>query len=156
MSEPERTVRRARPGDAPQVWPLVRDFAVSYAPERRIFERSFADLLARADTLVLVTEEDSAILGYLLAAWHGTLFANGPVAWVEELMVAPRERGRGVGRALLTAAERWAHAVPCAYLALASRRAGPFYEALRYDPSATYYRKTFSPPLAGSAPSVQP
>ena len=149
MSEPERTVRRARPGDGPQVWPLVRDFAVSAVPEEELFRRSFADLLARPDTLVLVAEEGAAILGYLLAGWHGTLFANGPVAWVEELMVAPPARGSGVGRSLMAAAEHWAHSVPCAYLALASRRAGPFYEELGYDPSATYYRKLFSPLTAG-------
>jgi len=149
VSAVERTVRRARPGDGPQVWPLVSDFSVSYVPEEQIFERSFADLLARPDTLVLVAEEGAAILGYLLAGRHGTLFANGPVAWVEELMVAQPVRGSGVGRSLMAAAEHWAHSVPCAYLALASRRAGPFYEALGYDPSATYYRKPFSPPTAG-------
>ena len=92
-------MRRARAGDGAQVWPLVRDFAVSYVPTEQIFERSFADLLARPDTLVLVAEEGGSILGYLLASWHGTLFADGPVAWVEELMVAPSVRRSGVGRA---------------------------------------------------------
>jgi GNAT superfamily N-acetyltransferase len=149
VREPEPTVRRARPGDGPQVWPLVSDFAVSYVPEEEIFQRSFAELLARPDTLVLVAEEGAAMLGYLLAAWHGTLFANGPVAWVEELMVAPPARGSGVGRSLMAAAEHWAHSVPCAHLALASRRAGPFYAALGYHPSATYYRKAFSPSAGG-------
>jgi len=125
------------------------DFAVSYVPEEEIFRRSFADLLARADSLVLVAEEGAVVLGYLLAAWHGTLFANGPVAWVEELMVARPVRGSGVGRSLMAAAEHWARTVPCASLALASRRAGPFYEALGYEPSATYYRKPFWPPNEG-------
>jgi GNAT superfamily N-acetyltransferase len=130
----------------------VRDFAVSYLPKEEIFQRSFADLLGRPDTLVLVAEGGGSILGYLLAGLHGTLFADGPMAWVEELMVAEPARGSGVGRSLMTAAEQWAHSVPCAYLALASRRAGRFYEALGYEPSATYYRKAFSSLTPGSAP----
>ncbi len=60
-------------------------------------------------------------------------------------MVASSVRGSGVGRALMASAEHWAHSVRCSYLALASRRAGPFYEAPGYDAGATWYRKTFSP-----------
>ena len=94
-------VRRARAEDGAEVWPLVRDFALSYEPEKRVFERSFTDLLSRPDTLVAVADEDGSIIGYLLASWHVTFFANGPVAWVEELMVSQPARGSGVGRALV-------------------------------------------------------
>jgi GNAT superfamily N-acetyltransferase len=148
MVSEQRAIRPARAEDGAEVWPLVKDFAVSYEPEKRVFERSFTDLLSRPDTLVAVAEEGGSIIGYLLASWHGTFFADGPVAWVEELMVAQPARGSGVGRALVAEAERWARSVPCAYLALASRRAGAFYEALTYEPSATYFRKTFAPPTA--------
>ena len=146
MSTPERD-RPPRPSPATdaQVWPLVRDFAVSYrARTEQIFERSFADLLARPDTLVLVAEEGGSILGYLLASWHGTLFADGPVAWVEELMVAPSVRRSGVGRSLIASAERWERSIPCAYLALASAACRPLLRALGYDASATFYRRPFS------------
>jgi hypothetical protein len=54
-----------------------------------------------------------------------------------------------VGRLLLAAAEEWAAAVPTAYVALASRRAGGFYLSTGYEESATYFRKTFVPPLQG-------
>jgi len=148
MVSEKRVVRRARAEDGAEVWPLVRGFALSYEPERRVFERSFTDLLSRPDTLVAVADQGGSIIGYLLASWHGTFFANGPVAWVEELMVAQPARGSGVGRALVAEAERWARSVPCAYIAVASRRAGTFYEALAYEPSATYFRKTFVPPKA--------
>ena len=126
----------------------MRDFAVSYEPEAGVFGRSFTALLARPDTLVAIAEEGRSVVGYLLASHHGTFFANGPVAWVEELMVAQPARGSGVGRALVGAAEDWARAVPCAYVALASRRSGAFYEALGYDASATFLRKTFTRPTA--------
>ncbi len=96
--------------------------------------------------MVLVAEVSGAVVGYLLASQHGTFLANGPVAWVEELMVGEAARRRGVASRLLQAAEVWAEGVPAAYLALASRRAGDFYQALGYQASATYFRKTFVPP----------
>ena len=143
-------IRRASSEDVDQIWPLVREFAVSYRPNRSVFDRSFLELLGRSDTLVLVAEAPpSAIVGYLLASHHGTLFANGPVAWVEELMVSESVRHQGVAARLMDFAETWARNVPTAYVALASRRAASdFYLDVGYEESATYFRKTFVAPEA--------
>jgi GNAT superfamily N-acetyltransferase len=121
-------IRPAKAGDTEQVWPLVRDFALSYRPERSAFERSFRDLLQRSDTLVLVAASNAgAVVGYLLGSFHGTFFANGPVAWIEELAVSEPARRAGVGSKLMASAEEWARHLPAAYIALASRRASDFY-----------------------------
>jgi GNAT superfamily N-acetyltransferase len=142
-------IRPASPEDVDQIWPLVREFAASYRPNRSIFDQSFQELLGRSDTLALVAEvPPSAIVGYLLASHHGTFFANGPVAWVEELMVSESVRRQGVATRLMDSAETWARNVPTAYVALASRRAGEFYLAAGYEDSATYFRKTFVSPEA--------
>ncbi|MGC5167248.1 GNAT family N-acetyltransferase [Luteimicrobium sp. DT211] len=134
-------VRVARPGDAAQVWPLVEAFAATTTPTRARFERAFPAAVARPDVVVLVAEEGDAVVGYLLAQLEPTFFADGPVAWVQEVMVRADRRGSGVGRALVRAAERWAQAGGAAYVSLASRRAGGFYEALGYVPSATFYER---------------
>jgi GNAT superfamily N-acetyltransferase len=142
-------IRPARSGDVDQIWSLVQQFAFSYRPKRSIFERSFEELLGRSDTLVLVAEAPiDAIVGYLLASHHGTFFANGPVAWVEEFMVSESVRHQGVATRLMGLAETWAKSIPTAYVALASRRAGDFYLKVGYEESATYFRKTFVPPQA--------
>jgi len=142
VDEGAAQVRAARPGDGAQVWPLAREFATSFRPESSAFEATFAALIRRHDTLVVVAETPGAgIVGYLLASSHGTFLANGPVAWIEELMVAPSARRSGVGRALVEAAEEWAGRIPAAYIALASRRAGAFYRRLAYQDSVTYFRK---------------
>jgi GNAT superfamily N-acetyltransferase len=99
--------------------------------------------MVSAHTLLLVAETvDCDIIGYLLGNSHQTFFANGPVAWVEELMVEPSHRRTGVGRRLMEHAENWARSTGAAYLALASRRAGPFYLALGYEDSAVFYKNT--------------
>jgi GNAT superfamily N-acetyltransferase len=50
-------------------------------------------------------------------------------------------RGRGAGRALIGASERWAADRDCMFVALATRRGAPFYRALGYQESAIYLRK---------------
>jgi GNAT superfamily N-acetyltransferase len=142
MAAGEVRIRQAVDGDRDAVWPLARDFATSFRPERAAFDAVFARLLAREDTLLLVAVDGGSVVGYLLASTHDTFLANGPVAWVEELMVAPSLRRGGVGRSLMAAAEAWARETGAAYLALASRRAGPFYLALGYEESAVFFKKT--------------
>ena len=141
MSQQQIHVRPAGPGDRDQVWPLARDLATSYAVQRPAFDRSFAALLAHPDMLVLVAERGGEIDGYLLATSHPAFHANGRVAWVEEVMVAQPARGTGVGRQLMAFAEAWARDCGAAYVALATRRAAPFYRALGYEESATYFKK---------------
>jgi GNAT superfamily N-acetyltransferase len=136
-------VRPARPEDADQVWPLARDFATSFTPEREAFDATWQSLGGGLGELVAVAESsDRKVVGYLLANHHLTFLANGPVAWVEEVMVDERYRRTGVGRELMSYAENWARESSAAYLALASRRAGPFYCALGYDDSAVFYKRT--------------
>jgi GNAT superfamily N-acetyltransferase len=142
VTGPPLRVRPAEPGDRDQVWPLARDLATSYVPERPAFDRSFGLLLADPAALILVAEAPGPeLLGYLLATSHPAFHANGEVAWVEELMVAAPARRAGTGRALMAAAEKWARQRGAAYAALATRRAAPFYQALAYTASATYFKK---------------
>lgn len=84
------------------------------------------------------------VVGYLLANGHLTFLANGPFASVEEVMVDEGHRRSGVGRELMGYAENWAGESRPAYLALPSRRAGPFYLALGYEDSAVFFKKTLA------------
>ncbi len=93
MSSEALEIRKSDAGDAEQIWLLVRDFATTFRPERPAFERALLDLLDRTDTLILVAvAEPGTIVGYLLGTYHETLFANGPVTWIEELMVSASRR----------------------------------------------------------------
>lgn len=120
-------VRAATADDAEAVWPLARDFATSFALEREAFNATFRAVLSRDDTLVCVAIRDAGVVGYLLASHHLTFLANGSVCWVDELMVHPGRRRRGIGAQLMTAAGRWARDQGDAHLSLATRRASDFY-----------------------------
>src|ERR1700722_5817458 len=134
-------VRRARTGDAVAVAGLAGELAQSFPFSRDQFDLAYPALVASQDACLLVAAEDGECLGYVLGFRHLTFYANGPVGWVEEILVRPECRGRGLGRALMSAFERWAAGHGCTLVALATRRAAPFYRALGDEDSAAYLRK---------------
>jgi GNAT superfamily N-acetyltransferase len=142
------SIRPAAPEDAGDVFALTVELATSFTPERATFDRTYRELLGDQRCLVLVAEHGKGrIVGYLLAFVHPTFFANGPVGWIEELIVQPDTRRSGTGRALAAHAEEWAAGHGAVLVALATRRAEDFWQAVGYERSASYLRK----PLAGSA-----
>jgi GNAT superfamily N-acetyltransferase len=101
-------------------------------------------LLAADGACLLLARTGQQSIGYLLGFRHLTFYANGYVGWVEEVVVRGQHRGEGVGAALMNAFEQWAAAGDCTLVALATRRAAPFYKALGYEESATYFRKVLA------------
>jgi GNAT superfamily N-acetyltransferase len=134
-------VRHATADDGDAVADLAAELAQSFTFSRARFHLSYPALLAADSACLLVAADGQERLGYLLGFWHLTFYASGPVAWVEEVVVRSQDRGRGVGQALMSAFERWAAGQGCMLIALATRRAAPFYRALGYEESAVYFRK---------------
>lgn len=139
-------IRRAGPPDGPAIFTLARAFATSFAVEQAAFEQAFAELLTQPDAFLAVAESDGEVSGYVLGFDHVTFFANGRVAWVEEIMVGDSFRRRGIGSLLMGAFEQWAAGREAKLIALATRRAADFYQALGYQESAAYFRKQIPPP----------
>jgi len=134
-------VRSATIQDADAVGDLASRLVVSFPFSRARFHESYATLLSADDACVLVATDGDDVLGYLLGVTHGTFYANGPVAWVQEIFVHDQARRRGIGRALMLACEAWATERGCGLVSLATRRAAPFYLALGFEESAAYLRK---------------
>ncbi|KAB8185707.1 GNAT family N-acetyltransferase [Nonomuraea phyllanthi] len=146
MTADDLVIRRAEKADADAVFALAREFGLTFRPERAAFDAALPELLANEDALLLAAVVGGRVQGYLLGFVHLTLFANGPVAWVEEAMVQSGSRRQGIGRALLEEFERWARSREAGYVAMATRRAPEFYHALGYEASATFFRKVLRQP----------
>jgi len=134
-------IRLAQPADAEAVLALARPFATSFVVEEQAFHRAFSELLASPQAHLAVAETAQQLVGYVLGFEHYTFFANGRVAWVEEITVSEALRRRGIGQLLMQEFEAWAVARGCKLVALATRRAAAFYQALGYEESAAYFRK---------------
>ena len=135
-------VRPASLIDASQVAGLAAELAQSFPFDRAAFDRSYPAVLADDQACLLVAaDEEGGCLGYVLGFAHPAFYANGPVAWVEEILVRAEHRRGGVGQELMAAFGQWAAGRGCRLVALATRRAAPFYLAIGYEESAVYLRR---------------
>lgn len=138
---PETGVRAAARSDEAHVHELAAEMATTFAVDREAFRATYGRLVDADDALLLVADIDGRVGGYVLGFVHPAFFANGPVAWVEEIAVRPELRRRGVGALLMWEFEERAGLAGATLVALATRRAAGFYTAIGYEPSATYFRK---------------
>jgi GNAT superfamily N-acetyltransferase len=144
MADWQGQIRPAEVGDLDEVATLAAELALSFefSPER--FRASYPKLLAADGACLLLAVNGRQPVGYLLGFRHLTFYANGYVGWVEEVVVRSQHRRAGAGAALMSAFEQWAAASGCRLVALATRRAAPFYLALGYEESASYFRKVLA------------
>lgn len=108
------------------------------------------------DTVILVAEEPAGMpAGYVFVSTKTDYFTLARHAHVEVLAVDPRAERRGVGRALLDAAEAWAAQRGDAHITLnvfwQNTRARAVYDALGYQPETIHYRKGLQAPPGHSA-----
>lgn len=121
-------IRRARVTDVAALVDLETSF-----PTDRLSARSFRHLIRRGRADVWIHEQADTLLGNAVV-----LYRRGTrVARLYSLVVAPRARGRGIGGALLTWAERNAARRRCTELRLelrpANRTAAALYRKRGYQ-----------------------
>ena len=151
------TVRELRPGDVPDVARAIVDSSVHHVglePERyEVLDPATVTARYAAgaqhprgvpanERASLVAEVDGRVVGILDVHVARPEGAHKPerYGFIEELAVAEGARSRGVGAALLRAAEEWAREHACAYTALdynaRNDRAARFYrERMGYRPA---------------------
>jgi GNAT superfamily N-acetyltransferase len=135
------TIRPAESTDADALLTLASSFATSFTVDAERFGAQLGALLSDPASALAVASSEAEIVGYVAASLHPTLYANGPVGWIEELMVHPAHRRGGVGQLLVATIERWARSQGAVMVSLATRRATEFWSAVGYEASATYFRR---------------
>lgn len=151
----ELSIRVATMADAPAILALG-DRLPAFGPTTRgvaeIADReraALADALSRpspGSRLLVAEQPPHGVIGVVLLETRLDYFTNRPHGYVAILAVAGEAEGRGVGRALLMAAEDWGRANGFSKLTLAvfadNRRAKGFYERQGWSPELeTWYKK---------------
>lgn len=109
---------------------------------------AFARYLEREDAVALVADDGGDLVGFLDLEFRRRLNTLKREAWIPDLVVAERARGRGVGRALMQAAENHAREAGCFGLSLES--AGwrsdthAFYEHIGWTDSGKYFTRSLT------------
>ncbi|WP_089107043.1 GNAT family N-acetyltransferase [Streptomyces hyaluromycini] len=137
-------VRDATPSDAGDIYRLLSGFVTSYRPERAVFDDVTFPRIIEASSAgsaeFLVAEQDSCVVGYLLALRMPTLFAGGTILELLELAVAEPVRGRGTGSALVRAVQAKAREARDVEVTVPTRRAAGFYRTLGFHESAVHLK----------------
>jgi GNAT superfamily N-acetyltransferase len=114
--------------------------------------RSIADTLDHSapDAIVLVAEDEEArLVGFIHMCSETDFFTAERHGHVSDLVVARDGEGRGVGRALLEAGERWAAERGYRLVTLNvfrdNHRARTLYERVGYVPEITKFIKVIDP-----------
>lgn len=142
-------IRIAQQGDVEALLTLAQGFATSFVVDPKAFDIALSEILASPSAYLAVAigaphkkaTTDTDVVGYVLGFKHYTFYANGQVAWVEEIVVHQDFRRMGIGTLLMQSFEEWAAHQDAKLVALATRRAAVFYQALGYEESALYLRK---------------
>jgi ribosomal protein S18 acetylase RimI-like enzyme len=98
-------VRRASPGDAPEVARLLHDFQSEFdepSPGVETLAERYRELIRKKEMTVLLVGEGPD--GFAQLRYRPTVYSPGLYAYLEELYVVPDRRGEGLGRALLETA----------------------------------------------------
>jgi predicted N-acetyltransferase YhbS len=139
------TIRPARRSDAEAVFALLKELAITYTPDRAAFERHFPELLQSGSSELCVAAIEGEVVGYAMATEALTLYANGPVTELQELVVDPRHRGQGIGRKLVESVVERARASGSAEVTVPTRRAGRYYQMLGFEERSAYYALRLQP-----------
>jgi ribosomal protein S18 acetylase RimI-like enzyme len=162
MSDAAIHIRPARAADAAWIIPLApRMHAFGPPPWREAGEMDAAVAQQWAHELAhptpgssfLVAEDASgAPAGFVWVKTERDYFIERPVGHVIDIAVTEAAEGRGVGRALLEAAERWAEERGYPWLTLhvfeGNDRARRLYEKMGYQPEWTRMLKRVGSRLA--------
>lgn len=146
LSGADMEVRPARAGDAAEITRLSEE--LGYPAAAKDMAERLAALLQRPEHGVVVAESDGKLLGWA-AVEVRTLLVSGRKAELMGLVVDSKARRRGVGLALVRAAEEWVRKQGIDLMTVRSNvvraESHPFYERLGYThtKSQHVYRKRF-------------
>lgn len=126
-------IRDATPADLPALCELCAQLGYPGTPES--IGANLRGILGRPERALLVAE-DGQVIGFADVSICRRL-VHAPIAELDSLSVLDTARNRGIGRALLAAAEAWARAQGLRGVALSSR-------VTRHDAHRFYEREGYT------------
>ncbi len=148
-------IRSAVRADLPVIVALLRDDEFGRARETidpedlEPYSAAFLEIQRDLNSDVLVAVADGAVVGCLqITCIPGLSYQGVRRGLIEDVRVARHLRGYGIGKRLVTAAERHAQSVGCALLELFVHQerteAQSFYESLAFEGHHRGYRKSLT------------
>lgn len=148
------SIRAAAPADAAALAALLGE--LGYPATAEEVAARLTRLREPHDVVLVTLEEGGAVRGLLGLHRLTTLHAAAPACYITALVVAAAARGRGIGRALLDAAESWARRAGCSRIVVTSAEhraaAHAFYERAGYQHTGRRFVRSLGAAPTGSGP----
>lgn len=113
-------VRPARPSDLTEIHAMIRALAAYHDDTATVTLSALQDLAFDTPDQfdLIVACRGERVIGYAALAWHRKLQTLALVCDIQHLYVIEAERSRGIGRALIKAAEQTARAAEASVLTI--------------------------------------
>ena len=134
-------IRAAKLADLEIVYVLALQLSESVLIDKKALDRNFKTLLNDKNHFVLIAENGTSVVGYLSGYLHTTIYANGKTANADEIVVTLKNRGKNIGKKLMSEFDKIAKSKHCVLVSLATSVANVFYEKLGYFSKASYFKK---------------
>ena len=134
-------IRKATQDDLSSILHLASQLSDATHIDERQFLKNLPMMLNDEQHCLLIATNDQKVIGYLSSYFHRTIYANGQVAYIDEIVIEDSHRGQKIGTDLMAKFELIAADYQCRLISLATAGAKGFYEKLGYSSKAQYYKK---------------
>lgn len=121
-SEFHMRIERATPADIPELGDLLSVLfsqEVEFTPDAEAQRRGLARIIDHSEIgAVLVARQDGQLVGMVTILFTVSTALGERAAWLEDMIVSPASRGRGIGTTLLAEAISFARAQSCKRMTL--------------------------------------
>ena len=142
---PKPVVREAKPSDAPRLVELVR--LLDKQIDEKALRKNLTALRKSGET-PLVATLGKEVVGLCGISARVMIHRDAPIGRISPLVVAEEAQGKGIGRMLVEAAERWMRKKGCKLVEVTSndRRAAAhaFYRHMGYERTSIRFAKELS------------
>ncbi|MBT4121552.1 GNAT family N-acetyltransferase [bacterium] len=104
-------IRKFKKEDAKHVASLIKQLTSNIVKPDSL-EKRLEEIVEDNNTQYFVAEIDNKIVGFAGLCWY-TIPSKGLMAWVEELIVDEKIRGKGIGKSLMNELINLAHEIKC-------------------------------------------
>ena len=153
----EMTIRTATIEDIPQILPLWRQLSDMHSDIEPMFkivenaEEKFAEylnlILTKEQFFIFVATENAEVAGYVIITLSTTpeIFVLKRRMYIQDMIVSPKHRRKGVGKKLMDAVMAVAEDKPIEKMdmlvAVKNEKGNEFWKAMGFKPALTYMTK---------------